>query len=131
MACHPQCCEEERRHGGLLENSSRRYGFGDPHCVMFLCVHLPESLVLSSHERKYLAFKLIESLLPSLTTPEVCGYSIVCVCVFVHNYFICVYNVCECVCVCVCVFVHADMCVCVCVCVCVHICVYNVCVCMC
>ena len=108
MACHPQCCEEERRLGGLLENSSRRYGFGDPHCVMFVCVHLPESLVLSSHERKYLAFKLIESLLPSLTTPEVCGYSIVCVCLCIIILY--VYIMCECVCVCLCM----PTCVCVC-----------------
>ena len=61
--------------------------------VTLVCIHLLESLVVSSHERKYLTFKLIESLLPSLSTPEVRGH--------------CSVSVCVCVCVRVCVCVHA------------------------
>ena len=53
---------------------------------------LSESLVLSSHERKYLTFKLIESLLPSLSSPEVCYYCYLCVCLSVSLYmYVCIY----------------------------------------
>ena len=52
--------------------------------IMSTCMYsLSESLVLSSHERKYLTFKLIESLLPSLSSAEVCACVCVCVCVCV------------------------------------------------
>ena len=49
---------------------------------LFVCL-FADVLFVSSHERKYLGFKLLETLLPALTASEVSVVIILFVCLFV------------------------------------------------